>query len=404
LDHGLELPEVRAAHGKPEEGRINLEISSNGGTVVLNLRDDGAGVNREAVLRRALERGLISDVTGVHPDAALELIFEPGFSTAAQVSETSGRGVGMDVVRENVRQLGGTVSLSSQPGAGTSFTLRVPAQLATTRVLLMRLSDQTLAIPTVHVERTGRVLAEEIVSVSGHQVVSLDGQTVPLAELGDLLDAPFDRLETWQPYAVIRTQDALLACAVDALLDEREVVVKRLGYPLNLLTHISGAAVLGGGTLVPILSVQAVMERYQQGRTTLRRPTTPVAVVSPKRRRVLVVDDSLTSRTLERSILEAAGFETLVPVNGAEALSVLRRPDSKVDLVLSDVEMPELDGFGLTEAIRRDPQLAQIPVVLVTSLNAAEHREHGAASGADAYIVKGEFEQTVLLETINGLL
>jgi two-component system, chemotaxis family, sensor kinase CheA len=401
LDHGLETPQERVRRGKPDLGTITLEFSTTGGTVTLELRDDGAGINPEMVLRRALERELITDAASV--ENPLELIFAPGFSTAVTVTETSGRGVGMDVVRENIRQLGGTVNITSQVGQGTRFTLRVPAQLATTRVLLMRVGTQTLAVGTSGVERTGRTRATDITSVGGKQTVQLEGRAVELVELGGLLEVEFDSLETWQPFVVLRDGEQRLACAVDALLNEQEIIVKRLGFPLSGGDHLIGAAVLGSGQLVPILSVQALLQRAARTRTQpARRDAARVAIAPVRRYKVLVVDDSLTTRTLERSILEASGFETRTAVDGAQALESLRA--EPVDLVLSDVEMPRLDGFGLTSAIRADPKLARIPVILVTSLDAPEHKERGAAAGADAYIVKSEFDQARLLETIGRLL
>jgi two-component system, chemotaxis family, sensor kinase CheA len=418
LDHGLEPPEKRVASGKPEVGTIRLDVQSAGGTVTLDLSDDGAGIDTDAVQRRALERGLITADAALSPESLAELIFAPGFSTATAITETSGRGVGMDVVRENIRKLGGTVEVSNQRGHGSRFSLRVPAQLATTRVLLMRLGTQVVAIATTHVERTGRVRAEDILSVAGRQSVLLEvgggtrvnavmdsavREPVPLLELGALLDVPFDTLERWQPFAVIRMQDTRLALTVDALLNEQEVVVKRLGYPLSRLEHLSGAAVLGSGRLVPILSAQHLVQRAARiGNAPAKRNAARVAIPQVKRYKVLVVDDSITTRTLERSILEASGFETRTAVNGAQALELLRR--EAVDLVLSDVEMPELDGFALTSEIRRDAKLAHLPVILVTSLDAPEHKERGANAGADAYIVKSEFDQAALLETIGRLL
>jgi two-component system, chemotaxis family, sensor kinase CheA len=403
VDHGLELPNVRTEFGKSPEGTITLSVGSSGGMVTLNLTDDGNGMDANRILKKAEEKGIIQSALTYDPKLALDLIFEPGFSTAAAVTDVSGRGVGMDVVRQNIRALSGTVSVQSQLGAGSHFTMRVPAQLATVRVLLVRVGHDTFAVPTASIERTGRVKVEGIHQLEGRSVIILEGRPIPLVELGSVMDVPFEAGESWQPYFILRRDDDRLACTVDAMLGEQEVVVKKLSYPLEKFAPLEGAAVLGSGQLVSILSSTHLIERGLRREIRVRRDLKIAPTVAARVPRIMVVDDSITSRTLERSILEAAGFETITAVHGAQALEFLRRGEH-VDLVVSDVEMPELDGFGLTGEIRRDPRLAQIPVILITSLNAPEHKERGAMAGADAYIVKGEFDQGVLLETINRLL
>ncbi len=403
VDHGLELPIIRQELGKPTEGTITLSVNSSGGMVTLLLSDDGAGMNAQKILQKAEQKGIIQSAASYDPKLALDLIFEPGFSMAAAVTDVSGRGVGMDVVRQNIRALSGTVGVQSQIGQGSHFAMRVPAQLATVRVLLARVGHDTFAIPTASVERTGRVKVEGIHQLEGRSVIILEGRPVPLVELGGVMDVPFEAGESWQPYFILRRDDDRLACTVDAMLGEQEVVVKKLSYPLEKFAPLEGAAVLGSGQLVSILASTHLIERGLRREIRVRRELKLAPTIAARVPRIMVVDDSITSRTLERSILEAAGFETITAVHGAQALDFLRRGEH-VDLVVSDVEMPELDGFGLTAEIRRDPRLAQIPVILITSLNAPEHKERGAMAGADAYIVKGEFDQGVLLETINRLL
>jgi two-component system, chemotaxis family, sensor kinase CheA len=359
LDHGLEVPSVRKAAGKPEEGTISLSVSSSGGVVTLLLNDDGGGMDAVRIMQKAQDKGMIQ--AGFDPKLALELIFEPGFSTAAAVTDVSGRGVGMDVVRQNIRALGGTVSVQSALGQGSQFVMRLPAQLATVRVLLVRVGRDTFALPTANIERTGRVKFEGIHQLEGRNVIILAGRPVPVVELGGVLDVPFEAGEAWQPYVVLRRDDDRLACTVDAMLGEQEVVVKKLSYPLERFAPLEGAAVLGSGQLVSILASSHLLERGLKREIRVRRDLKLVPQVVAAVPRIMVVDDSITSRTLERSILEAAGFETITAVHGAQALEFLRRGEH-VDLVVSDVEMPELDGFGLTTEIRRDPRLAQIPV------------------------------------------
>ncbi len=410
VDHGLESPQERRRAGKSETGAIELCVTSSGTFVTLKIGDDGLGLNPEKLIERAREKGI--DTQGFNDSGILELIFEPGFSTATVVTDVSGRGVGMDVVRQNVRGLGGAIGIDSKPGHGTVFTLRLPAQLATLRVFLVRVGHYVLAVPSTLITRVGRLKLEfeashlttsgdTAMQLEDQTVVIQDGEAIPVIELGALLEVPFAANQGWQPYFILRFEATAFVYTVDAMLGEQAVVVKKLGYPLETHPAFEGAAVLIDGQIAPILSHTYLLERGLRRDIgvpqELIKPST-----APRITRILVVDDSVTSRALERSILEAAGFETLTAIHGAQALEVLRF--EHVDLVLTDVEMPEMDGFALTAEIRRDPRLAQLPIILVTSLNTPEQRELGARAGADAYIVKGEFDQTVLLETIERLI
>ena len=411
LDHGLETPQVREALGKNPQGTVCLIVHPRAQQVEIVLQDDGGGLNLEAIRRRALERGLLSSGAGVLEERTLaDFIFAPGFSTAAQVTETSGRGVGMDVVRENIRALGGSVTVHSSTGQGTSFVMRVPLTLATTRVLLLRLNGekgaQTLALPTPLIERALRVRREDLYSLEGFPTLKLGGETVPVLDLSELLESSAGTsLEGPLTLVLLRSEERRVALKVDALVGEGEVVVKPLGWPLSSAPHLQGAATLGSGELVGLLSAAelfsralAKLARGERRAWSALESATPQKVRPP----ILVVDDSITTRTLERTILETAGYATFTAVDGLDALEVLKR--ESVSLVLTDVEMPRMDGFSLTEAIRADAKLQHLPVIVVTSLGSPEHRSRGAEAGADAYIVKGEFEQGVLLETVRRLL
>ena len=400
LDHGLETPETRKAAGKPEQGTVTLEVQQTGSMIEITLSDDGAGINAQKVRQVAQTRGLIQDNTVLDEAQTLELLFAPGFSTATSITQTSGRGVGMDVVRENIRALNGSISLHTQAGQGSSFHLRLPATLATSRVLVVRVSDSSLAIPTSVVERVARVRTSELLNQEGQPVVILEGRTIPVIELAAVLEMPNQTSDQhdWRTFVSLQSQTKPLCLIVDALLGEQEIVVKKLGYPLEQVEHLEGAAVLGSGALVPILNAQAIIEKaYARLGSSIQNPK----VTKPKTR-ILVVDDSITTRSLERTILENAGFETRVAINGIEALEILNAEE--IQLVLSDVEMPLMDGFTLTQEIRGSERLKHIPVILVTSLATNRHKERGAQAGADAYIIKSEFDQTKLLETVARLL
>jgi two-component system, chemotaxis family, sensor kinase CheA len=399
IDHGLETPEARFKLGKPEIGTIKLEVRQLGSKIDIRLSDDGAGINVERVMQVARAKGLIPEKTILNQEQILELLFAPGFSTAVTITQTSGRGVGMDVVRENIRALNGSISLQSQTGRGSSFHVRLPATLATSRVLVVQVTDTRLAIPTNAIERVSRVHSSELLEQDGQPAAIFDGRAIRVTELAGLLELPSrPPLDGWRMMVNIVSQNKSLCLIVDALIGEQEIVIKKLGYPLEQVAHLQGAAVLDSGMLVPILNAEVMIQR---GLTQLQN-SNPKPQTLKTKTRILVVDDSITTRSLERTILENAGFETRVAINGLEALEILRTTD--IQLVLSDVEMPLMDGFALTSEIRNTEKLKHLPVILVTSLSTLEHKQRGAEAGADAYIIKSEFDQNVLLETVARLL
>ncbi len=413
VDHGIELPADRIANGKPKSGHLRLTAANRGGAIAITLADDGAGLDQARLRAAAIRKGLLTpDLASVLDEpATFALIFQPGFSTTQVATATSGRGVGMDVVRDEVTRLGGHIHTASTPGSGTTFTITVPLTLATTRAILVEYAGRSLAIPSASIERTARVRASSLVTLEGRQATMIDGHPVPIIELADVLALPptvwQNDPRAWRPFFVLREDDRRVALLIDRLIGEQELVIKPLGWPLRRVRNVSGAAVLGSGETIVILNpadlLHGGLRLARMGAGAVTRPTQETRrAVSRARRRVLIVDDSLTTRMLERGILEAAGYDTAVAGDGAEALDLLAR--ETVDLVLSDVEMPRLDGFGLTAAIRRDARLQHLPVILVTSLDTAEHRERGVTAGADAYLGKRTFDQGQLLDTIGRLL
>jgi two-component system, chemotaxis family, sensor kinase CheA len=405
VDHGVEPPQERVAHGKPREATIRLSADQRGGFVEVLVEDDGGGIDPAGLRRRALDVGLLTpDQAAVMDDsAATDLIFRRGFSSRTTVTETSGRGVGMDVVREHIDRLGGRVEVQSVSGKGARFSLIVPLTLATTRAVLVEQGETLCAVPSAAIERMGRVRRTQLVRLEGRQVLVIEGRPAPAAELADALQQPAGAwADEYRPYFMLQQGEQRVVLLADRLVGEQEVVVKHLGWPLVRVRNVSGAAVLGSGQTAMILNPADLLKSGLAAAGSGMAALDDVAVPERRRTQVLVVDDSLTTRTLERTILEAAGYDVAVASDGQDALRVLR--SSPIDLVVSDVQMPNLDGFGLTAEIRRDPQLKGVPVVLVTSLDSPEHREQGSAAGADAYIVKGAFDQGQLLETIGRLL
>ncbi|NTU84615.1 MAG: response regulator, partial [Chloroflexales bacterium] len=400
IDHGVELPAERQAAGKPPQGLVEVSAEAAGGEVWVTLSDDGRGIDPQRLRERAARLGMVTSAgAALLSDAdALELIFQPGFSTAAIVTDISGRGVGMDIVRSNLVELGGQVRIESQAGQGSRIVLILPLTLVTTRVLLARVGRSTFALPASGCYGTVWVRRAQLRSLEGQPTLEVEGRTIMLLPLADLLgvEAPSPLASRDRAPAVLAgSAQRPVALLVDELLDEREAVVKPLGALLGAQRRYGGAVQLGDGALVLLLNPMLLV----QGARGVAPPSPPVA---RRRYHLLVVDDSFTTRELIRSILQSAGYEVTASVDGADALDRLR--SHPYDLVVSDVEMPRLDGFQLTLRLRSDTALRGLPVVLITSLASEEHRRRGLEVGAQAYIVKSQFNQESLLDVIRQLL
>jgi two-component system chemotaxis sensor kinase CheA len=401
VDHGVESPAQRTAAGKSERAEIRVSASLQGEQVCVTVSDDGRGIDFEAVYAAARKR---SGGPGMVTENPRLLIFEPGVSTAAVVSEVSGRGVGLDVVKTQVEALRGSVEVSSELGRGAQFQLLLPLTLTTQRVLFVRAGSEIYALPSTGVRSLRRAVPSELTFLDGREVLLLGAAPIPIVVLAELLGSPRSAqpASAKVPLVVIGQQDQALALAVDELLSEQEVVCKPLGKRIARVPLVSAATVLPTGQIALLLQ-PAQLVRAALGRQPAQRVAlVGVTAQAPARKRVLLVDDSATTRTLERSILEAAGYDVLVAVDGTNAYAILQ--EHTIDLVISDVEMPNMDGFALTEAIRSSRRLGALPVVLLTSLDSDADREHGMRSGANAYLAKSAFDQTHLLDTIRELL
>jgi len=396
VDHGLETPAERRAAGKPEEGRVTLTARLLGGRVQVVVEDDGQGLDLASIRERARTRGL--PVLNDEGDA--RLIFLSGLSTAEAVTSVSGRGVGLDVVRAQVEALRGSVDITFQPGQGTRFTLDVPLTLSTLRVLLVTAGGHTFAVAGESVARLLRLEPGEVRTVQGRQLWATPQALVPLATLTAVLGLP-EGTPRPRPGAMVLASGELRAVlVVDEVVAEQEVLIRGLGPRIRRAGHVSGMAVLPDGRMAALLN-PASLVRAAEGRTALAG-LFPTPVEKKARRRILLADDSLTTRTLERSILESAGYDVLACVDGQEAWERLQAEGA--DAVVSDVEMPRMDGFALTEAVRGSPRFGRLPVVLVTARAKPEDKARGLQAGASAYLVKSAFDQTHLLETLRQLL
>lgn len=407
VDHGIETPDERRRLGKPPRATITLALSRvNGNKVELLVSDDGAGMDAEKVKAAAVKRGFLSadDARQLGDAGAQRLAFEAEVSTSPIITRLSGRGLGLAIVREKVEKLGGTVSVESHARQGTHFSIVLPSTLATFRGILVGAAQRLFVVPTFHVERVARVKADEIHTVEGRDTVSLSGRALSLVRLTDVLELPRTEPHGERPAAIVilvlGTGDQRMAFAVDAALDEQEVLVKPLRKPLSRVRNIAGATVLGSGQVVPILNVSDLLKSARKAGSAATRAA--AGARPPEAKTVLVAEDSITSRMLIKGILESAGYTVHAAVDGMEAFTRLRA--EHFDLLVSDVEMPRLNGFDLTAKIRADKKLAELPVVLVTALETREDRERGIDVGANAYIIKSSFDQSNLLDAVRRLV
>lgn len=402
LDHGIEPPDERERAGKPRQGALELAAQALGSSAHVTIRDDGRGMDPRRLREAAVRKGLLSaDAAALLSDQeAIELVFTPGFSTAQLITDVSGRGVGMDVVRTNIAELGGQVQIESQPGAGTTVTLTLPLTLVTTRVLLVEAAEHLFGVPASGCRGSVWVRPEKIRTVEGHAMIDHGGVLAPVVRLEELLalGEPRPLGQRRLPALLVGTAKRPMAVIVDRMLDEREAVVKPLGALMERQRRYSGAVQLGDGRLALLLN-PLTLERMGRG-AALAVPA--ARETSARRQRLLVADDSFATRELIRSILHSAGYDVATAVDGLDALDKLEA--DTYDLVVSDVEMPRVDGFALTSRIRGELGRADLPVIIMTSLASDQHRRRGLEAGAQAYIVKSQFNQSNLLETIRQLL
>ncbi|MEH3119243.1 MAG: response regulator [Methylorubrum populi] len=416
LSHGAESPEARRRLGKPAALSIQLGVEARGGRLVLGIHDDGKGPDLAAIEATGRARGLIAPGERLDADALLALPFEPGFSTAAAVDALSGRGMGLSVVAEVARALHGEVRLARRTPHGTSLILTLPLSAARRPVLIVEAGGARYALPSGAAEALSRLDPASLATAGGRPVAQVPGEgsetpSLPFAELSDLLGLGPGRVEG-ATVPVIRLRGARGRCllAVDRLEEVRTLLVLP-APPIGVdPTLVTGTVILGTDTPVLVLDPDGLIDRLgRAGPRPVRPPSKGRADgdgTMPEKRRstILVVDDSITTRTLEKSILEAAGYRVIVCVDGQEALERLRARLDPVDLVVADVEMPRLTGFGLVEALRAEEDFARLPVVLMTSRGDEEDVARGLALGADAYLTKQKFDQRELLDTIGQLL
>ncbi|WP_339522407.1 Hpt domain-containing protein [Pseudomonas sp. EL_65y_Pfl2_R96] len=402
VDHGLESAEVRIAAGKPAQGKITLDLSREGGDIIFDIRDDGAGVPLDAVRRKAIKRGLLDQDSDISDRDVLQFILQPGFSTAEKITQISGRGVGMDVVHEEVRQLGGSMSIDSTSGQGVHFRIRLPFTVSVNRALMVQCGEDQYAIPLNTIDGIVRVLPNEL---EGHYrldppTYEYAGQRYELCYLGELLKTSTRPKLLGQslplPVLLVQCNERHVAVQVDAMAGTREIVVKSLGPQFAAVQGLSGATILGDGRVVLILDLLAPI-RAMQTRVPQRPVTQDVEPESQRPLLVLVVDDSVTVRKVTSRLLERHGMNVLTAKDGVDAM--LQLEEHMPDLMLLDIEMPRMDGFEVATQVRADERLRHLPIIMITSRTGQKHRDRAMAIGVNDYLGK-PYQESVLLDSI----
>ncbi|MCY1279023.1 hybrid sensor histidine kinase/response regulator [Pseudomonas jessenii] len=408
VDHGIETPEQRLLAGKPAEGLIRLRASHQAGLLVLELSDDGNGVDLEKLRRSIVERNLSLAETAAQlsEEELLTFLFLPGFSLRDRVTEVSGRGVGLDAVQHMVRQLRGAVVLEQTAGEGSRFHLEVPLTLSVVRSLVVEVGDEAYAFPLAHIERMCDLEPADIVQVEGRQHFWHEGRHVGLVAASQLLQRPASQNSGQTlKVVVIRERDAIYGVAVERFIGERTLVVLPLDERLGKVQDISAGALLDDGSVVLIVDVEDMLRSVEKLLNTGRLERIARhsnQVVEAARKRILVVDDSLTVRELQRKLLLNRGYDVAVAVDGMDGWNALRSED--FDLLITDIDMPRMDGIELVTLLRRDNRLQSLPVMVVSYKDREEDRRRGLDAGADYYLAKASFHDDALLDAVVELI
>ncbi|WP_254031982.1 hybrid sensor histidine kinase/response regulator [Planktothrix agardhii] len=440
IDHGIETPEERRKSGKPAIAKIELRGYQTATHVVLEVCDDGRGLDIEKIKQTALKRGICQpeELLGMTPQQIHSLIFAPGFTTRTVVTEVSGRGVGMDVVRTNVERLKGIIQVESSPRKGSVFRIQLGTTLATAHVLIVSVQGISYAIPVEFVQMTRLVQANEIFAIEGRETIVFEDQPISVAQLADLLEIRWTSsqvklestisqesksrfslspsliqknpssptMDVASPCIILKVGEEKLGLFVDALIDEQDVVLKPQSQLLKRVRNVAGATILGTGEVCIILSPQDLIKSIRKQAGVISSPIVRSALKvqdnSSVKPVILLVEDSITTRTQEKRILEAAGYEVVTAVDGLDGFNKLGT--RSFDAVVSDIQMPNLDGLSLVTKIRQNRDYSELPIILVTSLASDEDKRKGAEVGANAYITKASFNQEVLIETLKRLV
>jgi chemosensory pili system protein ChpA (sensor histidine kinase/response regulator) len=405
IAHGIESPAERRKLGKPAEGAVRIKVAREATEVVVRVSDDGRGLNREAIRKRGIDRGMLRPETRPTDNQLLSLITQPGFSTASQVTQLAGRGVGMDVVANEIKQLGGSLSIESEEGQGTTFVLRLPFTLAVTQAILVRIGEATFAIPMTSVQGVARVNPEELAALLATDEPSFQhgNEDYGVHDLAELLGLPpgLADEDEQQPLLLTRAGDLRAAIRIDAVLGSREIVVKSVGPQISSVPGLLGATIMGDGSVLIILDLAPLVrhgmirreQRLAEGLSAVEAPVIEEVQVRPL---VMVVDDSITMRKVTGRVLERQEYEVSTAKDGVDALEKLH--ERVPDLMLLDIEMPRMDGYELATQMKADPRLRDVPIIMITSRSGDKHRQRAFDIGVDRYLGKPYQEAELLLQ------
>ncbi|HZY26524.1 MAG TPA: response regulator, partial [Bacteroidales bacterium] len=416
IDHGIGNPRERLLQNKSSYGKITLAFAAKeNGQFEVILSDDGKGIDKDNLLRAAIKSGILDkEAAGkLEDEEILNLIYQSGVSTSSIITDISGRGLGLSIAHEKIAKLNGLISVETEAGNGTTFRIRLPMALAAFRGIMVRVNEFLFILPTVNVERVLRVEEVDIKTVENHETILIDSRIISVVDIGEVLGLPvhkhagsdrknrdFEKSDKTR-LVVLSSAEQRIAFKVDDIVGEQQVLVKGLGKLLKRVRNISGATILGSGNVIPVLNINDLIKSAVK--TKGRKIETGEGdLFVPKTGKILVAEDSITSRTLIKNILETAGYQVTTSVDGADAYTKARSDD--FDIIVSDVDMPKMNGFELTLKIKNDKKLSEIPVILVTALESREDKERGIEVGADAYIIKSSFDQSNLLEIIKKLI
>ena len=410
IDHGIESPDERVKNGKEPTGRILLAAYHLENSVLIEITDDGKGIDLKSIKKKVLQKELLTreELEAMSEEQIMNIIFWPGFSTGEMVTDISGRGLGLDIVYTKIAQLNGNVKVKSNLGKGCQVSIQIPVTMATIKSFLVEVNSQIFAIPTSVIKSTLIIDRKNILYKEGKKTIIVEDRTVPICSLSEILEIEgnskeFDKLVI----IVVQAEDIQVGFIVDKLVGDQEILHKNLSPPLLRVRNVAGITTLGSGKLCLILNAnELVKSAYMKFGVYNIKPIINIQKNSKnkenKEKRILLVDDSATTRMLQRNIIRSAGYNVNVAINGFDALTKIVSED--YDIIITDIEMPEINGFELTERLRQDEKYKDIPIILVSSLASEQDRVKGITSGANAYISKGEFDQDKLLDTIHKLI
>ncbi len=408
IDHGIESPQERRARDKPEIGRLTVAVSRENDRILMTVNDDGAGIDADNVARYAIRKKILTqnEIAVLSRAEIMQLIFRPGFSSKEIITDISGRGVGLDVVLTSIRHLKGRITVDTVEGNGTTFVLSLPLTLSADRGLLVRVSGSVFAIPIAAIERVMEIRQDDLVEIGGSQAILIENKAIPIRDLAAVLEIGQFRFGVSErlPLVVVSKGWQRVALLVEEIISEREIVIKRLKPPLKSVRNVMGATFIGSSDVIVVLNpdhlVTSALRLGSAAQLSVQEQTAVEREMHASH--ILVVDDSITIRTFEKTLLEACGYQVTVAVNGQTAWNLLQKQN--FDLIITDIEMPLMNGFELSERIKRSEKFRNIPIVIVSSLSSEAEKRRGIEVGANAYIVKNQFESKVLLDVIQQLI